>query len=144
MSILNNLKEKIRIKVNEKASSELEIEEMITKSPIKIPNEFIEIIREKSELELTIDGNKILRIWGASGCVEMNDAYNIQKYLPRSWAIGDDEGGYAIVYAIDDNEKTGVYAVSFSDLDDNEKIFIAPSLFYFLAKGTGIANFLSF
>lgn len=144
MNILNNLKENINLEVNDKASSELEIEEMIINSPIKIPNEFIEMLREKSELELSINRDKILRIWGASGCIEMNEAYNIQKYLPRSWAIGDDEGGYAIVYAIGDDDETGVYAVSFSDLDDNEKIFIAPSLFDFLTKGTGITTFLSF
>ena len=33
----------------------------------------------------------------------------------------------------------GVYAVSFGDLDNNEKIYIAPSLFDFLVKGQGIS-----
>ncbi len=143
MSILKNLNKNINVEVADKASSELIIEEMLTKTPIKLPDEFIEIIREKSEIEISINGDKILRIWGASGCIEMNDAYNIQKYLPFSWAIGDDEGGYAIVYAKGE-EGIGVYAVSFSDLDDNEKIFISPSLSDFLTKGIGVDAFLRF
>jgi len=143
MSILENLNENINVKVADKASSELIIKEMLTKTPIKLPDEFIEIIREKSEIEISINGDKILRIWGASGCIEMNDAYNIQKYLPFSWAIGDDEGGYAIVYAKDE-DGIGVYALSFSDLDDNEKIFISPSLSDFLTKGIGVDAFLHF
>jgi hypothetical protein len=142
VNVLNNLKENIHVEVADKDSSESVIEEMRTKSPIKIPDEFIEMILEKSELEISINGDKILRIWGASGCIEMNEAYNIQKYLPRSWAIGDDESGYAIVYSIAGDE-TGLYAVSFSDLDDHEKIFVAPSLFDFLVNGTGITTFLS-
>lgn len=142
MDILYNLKENISIEAGGKASSEIAIEEMIIKSPIEIPDEYMELIREVSELEISIYGVKILRLWGASGCIEMNEAYNIQKYLPRSWAVGDDEGGYAVVYASEDG-KTGVYAVPFSDLDDNEKIFIAPSLFDFLVKGIGAAVFLS-
>lgn len=143
MNILNNLDEKIHVEVADTASTELEIDEMIVKSPIEIPYEYIEIIREKSELEISVNNDKILRIWGASGCIEMNEAYNIQKYLPKAWAIGDDEGGYAIIYA-QGTDGIGVYAVSFSDLDDNEKLYIAPSLFDFMVKGVGINAFINF
>lgn len=143
MNILKNLDEKMVVEVADIASTEIEIEEMLTKSSIEIPVEFLDIIRENSELEISVNGDKILRIWGAAGCIEMNEAYNIQQYLPKSWAIGDDEGGYAIVYAQGING-VGVYAVSFSDLDDKEKIFIAPSLFDFLVKGIGINAFISF
>ena len=73
----------------------------------------------------------------------MNEAYNIKTYLPDSWAIGDDEGGYAIVYS-KNNDNIGVYAISFGDLDENEKIFIASSLFELLVKGVGSDTFLSF
>lgn len=143
MNILKHLDEKIVVEVRDIASTQKEIEEMLIKSSIAIPGEFIEIIRENSELEMSVNGDKILRIWGAAGCIEMNEAYNIQQYLPNSWAIGDDEGGYAIVYA-QGIDGIGVYAVSFSDLDDREKIFIAPSLFDFLVKGIGINVFISF
>ena len=42
----------------------------------------IEIIKEKTELEIQVDDKKYIRIWGANGCIEMNDAYHIQKYIP--------------------------------------------------------------
>lgn len=143
MNILEQLNEDINVVVANISSTKSEIEEMLMKSPIIIPNEYIEIISQKSELEISIKNEKILRIWGATGCVEMNEAYNIQTYLPDSWAIGDDEGGYAIVYS-KNNDKIGVYAISFGDLDENEKIFIASSLFELLVKGVGSDTFLSF
>lgn len=141
IKILNNLNENVNIKISDTASSESEIKQMLTKSPIKIPNEYPEIIRERSELEIDVCGNKILRIWSAAGCIELNEAYNIQKYLSQTWAIGDDEGGYTIIYAKGESD-IGLYAVSFSDLDDNEKIFLAPSLYDFLVKGIGVNTFL--
>lgn len=143
MNIFDDVNEKINIEIADVGSSESRIKEMIMSSPIEIPSEYVELIREKSEIEISINEKKVLRIWGADGCVEMNEAYNIQKYLPYSWAIGDDEGGYVIIYAKDEND-IGLYAVSFSDLDDNEKIYIAPSLCDFLIKGVGIDIFLSF
>jgi hypothetical protein len=143
MEILNNLEKNIKVEAYDKPSTEVEIEAMLNKSPIELPLEFAKIIREKSEIEICINEEKILRIWGALGCIEMNETYNIQKYLPKAWAIGDDEGGYAIVYA-QGNKGFGVYAVSFSDLDDSEKVYIAPSLYDLLVKGIGKENFISF
>lgn len=138
MSILKRLAKELKIETAGTASPESEIQEMLAKSPIRVPDEYIEILREKSEIEISINGDDMFRLWNAAGCIELNDAYNIQKYLPHSWAIGDDEGGYAIVYA-EEKGVVGVYAVSFGDLDNNEKIYIAPSLFDFLVKGQGIS-----
>lgn len=123
------------------ASPESEIREMLEKSPIAIPDEYTEIIRQGSEFEINIKGSKYFRIWGASGCLEMNDAYRIQKYMPKSWAIGDDEECNVIVYSEDD-VRIQLYAVSLSNLGDDEKTFIAPSLFDFLVKGFGVNTFL--
>ncbi len=65
----------------------------------------------------------------------------IQKYLPNAWAIGDDEGGFAII-CVKNHTGPGLYAVSFGDLDDNEKIFLANSLSEFLFSGVGTDVFL--
>lgn len=96
----------------------------------------------EQDLEISIHGEKILRLWTASGCVEMNDAYHIQKYLPNAWAIGDDECGNAIIYMKENND-IKLYAVSFSNLDDNDKKYIAPSLGDFLNDNIGLNVFLS-
>ena len=61
-------------------------------------------------------GADLLRNWASFACK-----------LPNSLAIGDDEGGNAIIYAEGKNG-FGVYAVSFSDLDADEIIFIAKCL----------------
>ena len=71
----------------------------------------------------------------------MNDAYHIQEYLPNAWAIGDDEGGYAIV-RVKNRTNPGLYAVSFSDLEDDEKTFLAHSIPEFLFSGVGMDIFL--
>ena len=35
---------------------------------------------------------------GPKGCIEMNEAYDIQGFMLASLAIGDDEGGNALIY----------------------------------------------
>lgn len=73
--------------------------------------------------------------------MEMNDAYNIQKYIPNSLAIGDDEGGKVILY-ISGQNGYGLYQVGFGDLDINDAEFISPSLTELLIYGVGANNFL--
>lgn len=141
MSILNNLSRKFSLDVFQPASLDEDIEKLKESSNIEIPNEYIEIIREKTEIEICVSGEMYIRIWGASGCIEMNDAYNIQKYLPDSLAIGDDEGGGALLYLFG-NEGFGLYLCEFGDLDINEAIKIAPSLEDFLTKNVGIEKFI--
>ena len=65
----------------------------------EVPHEYIEIIKEKTVIEIEINKKKYLRIWGAAGCMEMNEAYNIQQYISKSLAIGDDECCNALLYA---------------------------------------------
>ena len=102
-------------------------------------NSFLSV--SENDLEIRIRGEKILRLWTAAGCVEMNEAHHIQKYLPNAWAIGDDEGGFAII-RVKNHASSGLYAVSFSDLDDNEKIFLAHSISEFLFGEVGVDVFL--
>ena len=74
---------------------------------------------------------------GAKGCIEMNSAHHIQKYIPDSLAIGDDECSNAVLYANGSNG-FGIYMVSFGDLDVNEMVYIADSLEAFFVKEKGI------
>ena len=94
------------------------------------------MIRQKTEIKINIQGKKYIRLWGANGCVEMNEVYFIQKNIPSSLAIGDDEEGNAILYVKGKNG-FGLYAVAFNDLDVNEMTFISESLkdLLILAKG---------
>ena len=58
MNILEQLNEDINVVVANISSTKSEIEEMLKKSPIIIPNEYIEIISQKSELEISIKNEK--------------------------------------------------------------------------------------
>lgn len=141
MRMFSELNKDFSIEVSSDASKEDEIKELINFSPIRIPNEYLELIRQKAELEINVQGRKYLRIWGANGCIEMNEVYYIQKYIPRSLAIGDDEDGNAIMYA-DGKSGFGVYVVAFNDLDPNEMIFISHSLEDLLVFAKGVEKII--
>ncbi len=126
--------------VSETKSGDVEIDKLIHYSKIDIPIEFIEIIKEKTEIEIKVKNEKYIRIWGASACIEMNSAYNIQKYIPDSLAIGDDECSNAVLYANGTNG-FGVYMVSFGNVDADEMVYIAASLEAFFVKEEGIDIF---
>lgn len=140
MSILSKMGKLFELATSDAKSSDIEIDELIQYSKIDIPHEFLEIIEEKTELEILVNNKKYIRIWGANGCIEMNDAYHIQKYIPDSLAIGDDECSNAVLYA-NGNNGFGLYIVSFSDLGVDEMVYIADSLEAFFVNEEGIDIF---
>ena len=140
MSILSKMSKLLNIVTSDTKSSDIEISKLLQYSKINIPIEFLEIIKEQSELEICVDGEKYIRVWGANGCIEMNDAYHIQKYIPNSLAIGDDECSNAILYA-NGNNGFGVYIVSFGDLSVDEMVYIADSLEEFFVNEVGVDVF---
>ncbi len=137
MNILSKMSKSFELVASDEKSSDAEINELIHYSKIDVPFEFIEIIKEKTELEILVNNEKYIRVWGAKGCIEMNSAHHIQKYIPDSLAIGDDECSNAVLYANGSNG-FGIYMVSFGDLDVNEMVYIADSLEAFFVKEKGI------
>lgn len=119
-----------------------EINTLIQYSSIAIPEEFIEILKEKTEIEICVNNKKYIRIWGAQGCLEMNKIYNIQKYIPKSLAIGDDECDNVVLYAYG-KDGFGVYMVAFNNLDISDLTYISSSLETFFIKGEGVDVFNS-
>lgn len=140
MSILNKMGKAFELITSDTKSSNIEIDQLIQYSKIDIPCEFLDIIKERSELEIWVNREKYLRLWGAKGCIEMNDAYYIQEYIPESLAIGDDECSNAVLYA-KGNDGFGVYIVSFNDLGIDEMVYIADSLETFLVNEKGLLTF---
>lgn len=137
MSLLRSLSCKFRIDASEDASYEKEINDLINFSQIDIPKDFLELIKEKTEIEFNVNGIRYIRIWGAGGCIEMNKAYAIQKWIPDSLAIGDDEGGNALLYAVGKNG-FGLYIVAFNNLDIEELKYVSGSLSDLFIKEVGI------
>ncbi|ELY2798519.1 SMI1/KNR4 family protein [Cronobacter dublinensis] len=103
---------------------------------VSIPEDYLNFINQMSEAEILVLDEVYLRIWGAKGCLEINKEHHVQKYIPKSFAIGDDEGGQIIFYA-EGNNGYGLYKVGFGNLDINDAEFIAPSLRSLLIDGVG-------
>lgn len=142
MSILSKISKSFKISTSDYKSQDSEIDELIRYSKIDIPLEFLEIIKEKSEIEILVNEKKYIRVWGANGCIEMNDAYHIQSYIPDSLAIADDECSNVVLYAYGKNG-FGLYIVPFNDLDVDELIYITDSLEAFFVNDEGIDIFNS-
>jgi hypothetical protein len=94
---IQDLNKRFRVDVVKAPSTESEIEQLKKFSPISVPEFYLEMIRQGSDFEILVDNKMYIRVWGADGCLEMNPAYNIQKYLASGPGIGDDEGGRAFI-----------------------------------------------
>ncbi|WP_027621922.1 SMI1/KNR4 family protein [Acetivibrio clariflavus] len=137
MSILDNVSNLYSVDVKKPPATEEEIIQLINSSPIDVPLEYLEIVREATEVEIKVKNEMYIRIWSPTSCIEMNEVYFVQKYLPKSLAIGDDEGGGALIY-LHGKEGFGLYLCRFSDLDIDEAKMIAPSLADLLLNNVGI------
>lgn len=140
MNILDNISSVYTIDARKSPSKE-EIKALQEFSTIDVPTEFIEIIQLASDIEINVGDQMYIRIWGASGCIEMNKAYEVQRYLPNSIAIGDDEGGGALIY-LQGKDGFGIYYNRFADLDIEEAVKIAPSLTELLVNNVGVNTLL--
>lgn len=138
--MLADISKRFRLDGQRPASSADEIATLRSASPVELPKDYVALIQEGTELEFAIDNRDYIRIWGASGCIEMNQAYNIGTSIPFSLAIGDNEGGAALIH-IDQVDRPGIYLVSLGCLDFEEAKFIAPSLRAFLIDEVGIELF---
>ena len=137
MNILKKLCDKYRIDQFSSASTTEEINKLIEFSSIEIPEDYLSLISVKTEIEINVAGEKYIRIWGADGCIEMNETYEIQKYIPNSLAIADDEGGNALIYATG-AKGFALYITAFNDLDVDELKFVSNSLSDLLVFNQGI------
>jgi len=113
-----------------------EIEVLRGVAAVPPPSDYLNIIREMTDAELLVGGKKYLRIWGPMRCIEMNEAYEIPRRIPRSLAIGDDEGGFAFIL-MDGSSGSGLYKVDLSVLDAGDAEFLAANLGDLLVKGIG-------
>ncbi|MDP7978372.1 SMI1/KNR4 family protein [Bacillus sp. WLY-B-L8] len=141
MSILENLNAIFILETQEPPATEESIQELQDFSPIDVPSDYLEIIQHCTNAEINVNNEIYIRIWSPSDCIEMNEAHNIQKYIPNSLAIGDDEGGKVLLYA-NGKDEFGLYTVDFGDLDIEEAIKISSSLKSLLVDGIGVEELL--
>ncbi len=137
MNFFDEISKKYKIFVYGDVSSIDSIKKLKDFSTIQIPEEYFEIISEKREIEINIKDRKYISIWSAKRCIEMNNIYYIQKYIPNSIAIGDDGDGNTLLYA-NGKEGFGLYIVAFNDLEIDEMKYISKSLKDLLLNRVGV------
>jgi hypothetical protein len=101
-----------------------------------LPDDYTSIVQEATELELEFENGRYFRVWGPSGCVEMDEGYEIAAQVPGAIPIGDDGGGQFIYYG-DGGRGWGLYCMDYGDIDPKEGVWIAVSLEDFLAHQEG-------
>ncbi|AIQ42162.1 SMI1/KNR4 family protein [Paenibacillus sp. FSL R5-0912] len=142
MSIFEEISSMYSIDSRESPAEKEEISKLLNYSTIEVPFDYIEFISIATEVEIKVKEKMYIRIWGPVDCIEMNEAYHIQKYIPRSLAIGDDEGGNVIIY-LEGEGGLGLYMVGFGDLDINDAVKVAPTLRDLLVDNIGIEVIMS-
>lgn len=140
--MLNELNPSLRVESKNLGSSPESILQLIEISDIVVPLEYTTLISEATDIEISVKGEMYIRLWGAESCIELNEAYKVQYYIPNSLAIGDNEGGSALIYCTG-NEGFGLYITGFGDLDLTDAEFIAPSLKDLLVKGSGVETLIN-
>lgn len=105
-----------------------------------LPQDFVDLAREATEVEIQHQHGQYVRIWGPLGCVEMDEGYGIRQRIRDAIPIGDDGGGNVLFYA-NGNRGDGVYRVGYGNLDIGDATWIAASLVELLTKADGIEAF---
>jgi len=72
ISVLNKLHNRFQIETQQLGCSASDLDALKEYASIEIPKDYLDIISEASEIEIAIDENEYIRIWGSSGVIEMN------------------------------------------------------------------------
>lgn len=102
-----------------------------------VPRDYVELALEATEIEIWHESERYFRIWGPSGCIDMDEGYAIRRRIPDAFPLGDDGGGRILFYASGAGG-SGLYCVGYGNLDLNDAIWIAPTLTALLTSASGI------
>jgi hypothetical protein len=143
MNILSNLHSALKLAASDPPSTKDEIKDLLEFSPIPVPEEYLQLIQQGSEMEIGVDlgsrGYWFIRIYGASGAIEMNKIYEVQKDLTHVLAIGDNEGGDMLIVA-PHASPPGIYRNPMACLSDMDSAtFIASNLTELLVEGRNLS-----
>lgn len=143
MSILTEISNMYTIESQNSPASKEEILKLINFSPIELPKDYLELLEQATEIYINVKNGGCIRIWellGINGVMDLNEAYQVQRYIPKSLVIGDDGGDIALIY-LDGKEGFGLYKIGFGDLDINDAVKISSSLKDLLVNNVGVENF---
>ena len=137
--MLESLHNSFRLLASQPGATAEQIAELKSRFP-SVPDEYVKLVEEATEIELQHETGQYIRIWGPGGCIEMDEGYDISKRILGAVPIGDDGGGKPIFY-MNGKSGHGLYHVGYGDLDAEDAVFTAPSLTAFLQQAVGIDTF---
>lgn len=150
MNIIENINERLSLADEDYASGgEQAVAQLVEKSPIKLPEDYIEFLRKISGAEsggiefIVDDRGASIWIWDAQMAIqnyEDNKEFNVynKDLLDKIWLIGNDLGDLVFFYG-EGKDGFGLYREEMGSLvsvDGADKI--ADTLTDFLVNGTGI------
>lgn len=150
MDIIENINKRLSLADEDFASGgEQAVAQLIEKSPIKLPEDYIEFLKsisgaENGGIELIVnDRGASIWIWDAQTAIqnyEDNKEFNasLNELWDKIWLIGNDLGDLVFFYA-EGKDGFGLYRKGLGSLvsiDGADKI--ADTLTDFLVNGTGI------
>lgn len=120
--MLHQLHPDVRVISRQSMASPDDIESLRIEYP-SLPDDVAQLMSQATEVELDYCG-RYLRIYGPSGCVEMDEAYNISEHIQGSVVLGDNGGGEAILFV----PSRGLCRVGYGAIDIDELTYISDSL----------------
>lgn len=147
MNILKNINKKLVFAEDEIfAGGENDIEEVIRLSPVALPEDYIEFLKQISgedsygpEFEVEDEGVSIW-IWSANMALEkleeLNQPIN-HEFLNNAWLFGNDLGDLVYFFGTG-KDGFGLYRTSEGCLDIENAVKISDTLTEFLVNGVGI------
>lgn len=127
-------------------STQEEIDELQQFSKVPIPNEFIEFLREVGEAEIGVKDKKDgydgrIIIYPAVNCIDATEGLDPSESPLDSYiVVATNASGGLILYGVKDNV-IGVYIADEVYFDENETLYMAPSLKEFFENDTGVDAF---
>lgn len=128
------------------AGGEKDIEEMIRISPVPLPKDYIEFMKQISgedsygpEFEVEGEGLSIW-IWSAKMALEKLREFDLpfnQKFICKAWMFGDDLGDLVYFFG-EGKDGFGLYRVSAGALGFEYAVKISDTITDFLVNGIGI------
>ncbi len=147
MNIIENVNERLSFDKDEIcAGGEKEIEEIIRVSPVSLPQDYIEFLKQISgegsygpEFEVEDEGLSI-SIWSAKMALEKSEEFNQpfnQGFISNVWLFGDDLGDLVYFFGTG-KDGFGLYRTSAGALGFENAEKISDTLTDFLVNGVGI------
>lgn len=102
----------------------------------ELPADFVDLIREATEVEIAVEGRDSLRFWSPTRMLELNEAYEMPRLVPGAIAVGDIGEDVLVLMAA--ARAPGVYRLVFADPDELE--YLARSLADLVAVKTDLGS----